>query len=214
MSRAERRERWEASFSPNRLALAGVALSLVLLLQPSLTGRVLILLFAASVAIASGRRLSPIMTLIIMVGIITANLLVPMGRKLAFPGPLVITELALLEGLRKAVTFEGLIFISKASLGPGLRFPGKLGSLFAEAFQLYDRILEQRGRVRVKTLMTDIDGILNTVYYGTEPEYTENCADAAVMKTGSSITDSGHSRPKGDRLLPLCVGLSLLTFLL
>ncbi|MDX9959843.1 MAG: hypothetical protein RBT68_15490, partial [Spirochaetia bacterium] len=82
MTRAERRTRWESSFSPNRLALAGAALSLSLLLQPSLTGRIILLVFAALAAMMSGRKLSPLLTVTVMAGIIGANLLVPMGRKL------------------------------------------------------------------------------------------------------------------------------------
>jgi hypothetical protein len=214
MDRAKRREWWEASFSPNRLALAGAALSLSLLLQPSLTGRLLILLFAVAAALASGRKLSPIMTVTVMAGIIGANLLVPMGRKLAEFGPLIITELALLEGVKKAVTFEALIFISKACLGPGLRLPGRLGSLFADAFRLYDRILEHRSHVRIKTFMIDIDGILNSVYYGDATRDTEVSSTAGVSGTRQDTIHPGHINPRGDRLLLLCIGLSLLAFLI
>lgn len=214
MGRAERRERWEASFSPNRLALAGAALSLSLLLQPSLNGRLLILVFAATAALASGRRLSPIMTITVMAGIIGANLLVPMGRKLAEIGPLIITELALQEGIEKAVTFEALIFISKACLGPGLRLPGPMGSLFAEAFRIYDHILEQRNQVRMKTFMIDIDGILNSVYYGSATQDTVGSGMMDALETRQKAIDPGYRGRGGDRLLLLCIGLSLLAFLL
>ena len=214
MGRAERRERWEASFSPNKLALAGAALSLSLLLQPSLTGRLLILVFAATAALASGRRLSPLMTITVMAGIIGANLLVPMGRNLAEIGPLIITELALIEGIKKAVTFEALIFISKACLGPGLRLPGHMGSLFAEAFRIYDRILEQRSKVHMKTFMIDIDGILNSVYYGAATRDTAPNDISGALESRQDILDPGHGSRKGDRLLLLCIGLSVLAFLL
>jgi hypothetical protein len=214
MGRAERRERWEASFSPNRLALAGAALSLSLLLQPSLTGRLMIMLFAIGAALASGRKVSPIMTITVMAGIIGANLLVPMGRKLAEFGPLIITELALLEGVKKAVTFEALIFISKACLGPGLRLPGHLGSLFAEAFRIYDRILEQRSNIRIKTFMIDIDGILNSVYYGAETRDTAGSDRAKTLDTRQDSFDPGRRGRRGDILLLLCIGLSLLAFLI
>lgn len=214
MDRAERRERWEASFSPNRLALAGAALSLSLLLQPSLNGRLLILVFAATAALASGRRLSPIMTITVMAGIIGANLLVPMGRKLAEFGPLIITELALQEGIEKAVTFEALIFISKACLGPGLRLPGHMGSLFAEAFKIYDHILEQRNQVRMKTFMIDIDGILNSVYYGSATRDTVVSGMTDALETRQNTIDPRYRSRGGDRLLLLCIGFSLLAFLL
>ncbi len=165
MTRAERRERWEAAFDPSRLAMAGVALSAILLFQPSLAGRVAMLAVAAAAAWLSGRRLSPVTTIVVLASIVGANLLVPLGRKLVSWGPLVITEIALSEGLRKAVTFEALMFISKTCLGPNLRLPGRFGAFFAEALRGYDRILEHKGSVRLATFMKDIDEILNSVYY-------------------------------------------------
>ena len=165
MGRAERRARWESTFDPTRLALTGVALSLALLFQPSLAGRAIMLVLAALAAWASGRKLSPLMTVMVMAGIVGANLLVPIGRKLVTIGPFSITENALLDGLQKAITFEALMFISKACLGPGLRLPGTFGAFFAEALRGYDRILERKTSVRAaKGFMKSIDDILISVY--------------------------------------------------
>ena len=165
MTRSQRRERWESMFDPTRLALAGVALSAALLAQPHLAGRVAMLLAAAFAAWLSGRRLSPLMTMLVLASIVGANLLVPLGKKLASFGPLTITQIALLEGLEKAITFEALMFISKACLGPALRLPGKFGAFFADALRGYDRILERKGSVRMATFFKDIDEILLSVYY-------------------------------------------------
>jgi hypothetical protein len=165
MGRAERRERWEAAFNPTRLALTGVALSVLVLLQPGNTGRLVILVLAAVAAMVSGRKLSPLTTMIVMAGIIAANLLVPLGRVLLEWGPVTITELALHDGLRKALTFEALMFISKACLGPNLRLPGRFGSFFADALRWYDKILEQKKTVRLATFLADIDAILVSIHY-------------------------------------------------
>ena len=165
MSRGERRAKWEACFDPSRLALTGVALSVILVFQPALAGRIAILAGAMAAALLSGRRVSLVMAAVVMAGIVGANLLVPLGRKLAEWGPVVITELALLEGIEKAVTFEALIMISKACLGSSFRLPGKFGSFFAEALRTYDRFLEKRKTVRLASPMKDIDEILFSVYY-------------------------------------------------
>ncbi|TFG81783.1 MAG: hypothetical protein E4H20_09095, partial [Spirochaetales bacterium] len=151
MDRAHRRERWESLFSPGRIALTGASISLVLLFQPSLIGRCIILAAAVVAAWFSGRRLSPLTTVLVMTGIVTANLLVPLGRKLLVLGPLIITETALRGGFEKAITFEALVFISKACLGPGLRLPGVFGAFFAKALRTYDRILAYKGRIHVPT---------------------------------------------------------------
>ncbi len=164
MTRPQRRERWESLFDPTRLALTGVALSAALLCQPQLAGRVAIMLAAATAAWLSGRKLSPLMTVMVLASIVGANLLVPLGKKLASFGPITITEIALMEGLEKAITFEALMFISKACLGPALRLPGKFGAFFADALRGYDRILERKGSVRMATFFKDIDEILLSVY--------------------------------------------------
>lgn len=164
MTRPERRERWEAAFDPTRLALTGVVLSVALLFQNSIAVRMALLAGAALAAWLSGRRLSPLTTAFVMAGIIGANLLVPIGRKLAAIGPLAITEIALNDGIRKAVTFEALMFISKACLGSNLRLPGKFGAFFAEALRGYDRILEQKAKVKLNGFLTIIDNILLSVY--------------------------------------------------
>ncbi|PKL24026.1 MAG: hypothetical protein CVV47_12250 [Spirochaetae bacterium HGW-Spirochaetae-3] len=166
MTRPERRERWESSFDPARLAIAGVALSALLLFQPTLAGRVAMLVGAAVAAWSSGRRLSPLTTAIVMASIVGANLLVPIGRVVASVGPFRVTETALTAGLGKAVTFEALMFISKACLGPGLRLPGRFGEFFAEALRGYDRILEHKSSVRISGFIKSIDEILVSVYDG------------------------------------------------
>ena len=196
MTRSQRRERWESMFDPARLALAGVALSAALLAQPHLAGRVAMLLAAAFAAWLSGRRLSPLMTMLVLASIVGANLLVPLGKKLASFGPMTITQIALLEGLEKAITFEALMFISKACLGPALRLPGKFGAFFAEALRGYDRILERKGSVRMATFFKDIDEILLSVYYERNDD---------VAATLDEYRQASKKPGRGDAILAVAV---------
>jgi hypothetical protein len=152
VDRAQRRDRWEELFPAGRLALTGAFLSLILLFQPSLEGRAAILAAAAAAAWLSGRKLSPLLTILVMAGIVGANLLVPLGRKLAS------------WGLTKAVSFEALVFISKACLGPNLRLPGSFGAFFASALRTYERILAYKGKIRARSFVADIDAALVAVY--------------------------------------------------
>jgi heptaprenyl diphosphate synthase len=112
----------------------------------------------------SGKKVSPLATILVSAGIVLANLLVPVGRVAARLGPLRITETALLEGLGKALVFEGLIYISKASIVPGLRLPGRFGALVAKAFVYYDRIVEYKGGIRPATLIEDADRLMLKVW--------------------------------------------------
>ncbi|HQL17015.1 MAG TPA: hypothetical protein PK775_06950, partial [Rectinema sp.] len=65
-----------------------------------------------------------------------------------------------------ALTFEGLMYLSKAAIMSGLRFPGRFGAIIAQAFQYYDHIIEYRGKVRAKTIVQDIDDLLQTMSNG------------------------------------------------
>ena len=163
-ARGRRRERWEALFAPWALAAAGAAVSAAFLFQPALGSRILMLLAFMAAARAAGKRVSVLATVLVSAGIVAANLLVPVGRVLARLGPLVLTETALLEGIERAVTFEGLIYASKASILPGLRLPGRFGSIVASAFVYYERIVEYKGRLRPATLVADADELMLWVW--------------------------------------------------
>jgi hypothetical protein len=165
-ARGGRRARYEALFAPGPLAAAGAAISLAFLFQPSLAARGAMLALFMTAALASGKRVSIPATLLVSAGIVAANLLVPVGRVIARIGPLRITETALLEGIEKAVTFEGLVYISKSSILPSLRIPGRFGSIVASAFLYYDRILEYKGRLRPASLIADADELMLRVWEG------------------------------------------------
>lgn len=164
MDRAARRERFQRVFGPTELALASVAVVAALLFQRTLSFRVLILAGAVAFAWASGRRVPLLGTCLVMAGIVAANLLVPVGRVLAVWGPFRITQVALREGIEKAVTFEALIYISKAGIRSDLRMPGRFGSLLSAAFRCYERILEIRVKLKPATFFEDLDEVLLSVY--------------------------------------------------
>jgi hypothetical protein len=163
-SRVGRRARYEALFAPWALAAAGAAISVAFLFQPSLALRAAMLAFFMAAAWASGKRISPVATVLVSTGIVAANLLMPVGKVLARIGTFAITETALLGGIGKALTFEGLIYISKASILPSLRLPGRFGSIVASAFVYYDRIIEYRGKLRPATLLFDADELMLRVW--------------------------------------------------
>jgi hypothetical protein len=162
--RALRRVRWEALFSPWALAAAGAAISAAYLFQRSIAVRALMFLCFLGAAWLSGKKLSLIATVVVSAGITAANLLVPVGRVIAVLGPLKLTETALLDGMGKALVFEGLVHISKAIILPGLRLPGRFGSLVASAFVYYDRIVEYKGSIRPATLIADADRLMLKIW--------------------------------------------------
>jgi hypothetical protein len=112
----------------------------------------------------SGKKFSLLTMLIVSAGIILTNLLVPSGKVLLRIGPLAVTEFALIEGIMKALTFEGLMLISKASIMPGLKIPGTLGGIVGSSFLYYDRIVEYKGKIRASNLSKDADTMMREVW--------------------------------------------------
>jgi hypothetical protein len=158
------------------------------------------LVFFAAARLA-GKRVSIPATIFVSAGIVAANLLAPVGRVLAQLGPFRITETALLDGLGKALVFEGLICVSKASVLPGLRLPGRFGALVARAFVYYDRIVEYKGSVKPASLIEDVDRLMLSI--AEEPE-AEGSADSAP----------GSMRPGAAVALAAAVAAAYLPFLL
>ena len=164
MDRAGRRERWQASFSPGSLAAAGAAISCAYLFQRSLEVRVVMFLLSLLAAFLAGKRVSVVSLLLVSASIVAANLLVPVGKVLAVIGPLKITQAALTDGIMKALVLEGLIFISKSTIIPGLRLPGRFGAIVASSFVYYDRIVEYKGIIKPATLIADADRLMLMVW--------------------------------------------------
>jgi hypothetical protein len=171
-ARGRRAERYDALFAPWALAASGALASLAFLFQQELALKALLFVLFMAAALASGKKVSLPTTLFVSLGIVAANLIVPVGRVLWRAGPLVVTETALLDGLAKAITFEGLLYISKATIRNGLRLPGRFGAIVASAFVYYDRIVEYRGRIRPGSLFADADALMLEVWDAPRPETT------------------------------------------
>lgn len=190
--RAQRRQRFESMFTPWQLALAGAALAFIFLFERQLAVKATLFIFFILATYVAGKRFSLLTTLLVSAGIVLTNLLIPAGRVLARLGSLTITEFALTEGLLKALTFEGLMFLSKASIMPGLTIPGKLGSIVSSAFLYYDRIIEYKGKVLPATLSSDIDAMMFAVWQrelGTD-NTGANSAATAVAKAAPYVPKS------------------------
>jgi heptaprenyl diphosphate synthase len=190
-----RRQHYEALVEPWMAAVVGVGVAIVFLLQQGLFVKTLFLFLFILWTWLAGKRFSLISTLIVMLGIVATNLLIPSGRVLLRFGPIVITEMALSEGLSKALTFEGLMYLSKAAIMPGLQFPGKFGAIIAKAFQYYDQVIEYRGKVHAKTVVRDIDVLLQRVWFGATlaKEHSGRPAEAISAALSSKQSRSRRS---------------------
>ena len=163
-ARTARRARAERIFAPGALALAGMIVTAAFLFQPNVLLKAVMLIAFILAARAVGKRFSLATTLSVSLGIILANLIVPSGKVLGTLLGMKITQGALIEGIEKALTFEGLMMLSKASIAPGLKLPGRLGRIVAAAFVYYDRIVEYKGRIKAASLSRDADDLMLRVW--------------------------------------------------
>jgi heptaprenyl diphosphate synthase len=140
--------------------LAGLLMTAAFLANPSTLLRLVQFLLFWFYAYWSGKKNSLLITLSVMGGIVLVHLLVPYGRVLAAFGAFRITQGALLGGLHKALTLEGLIMLSKASIRSDLRLPGFLGSLLGESFRIVERITQRKALITRKHFIEGIDQLM------------------------------------------------------
>jgi heptaprenyl diphosphate synthase len=138
----------------------GLFMTGAFLANPSTLFRSIQCLFFCAYALLMGKKINLFITLSVMTGIMIFNLLVPYGKVLAEVWGFPITQGALLGGLHRAVTMEGLIMLSKASIRRDLRFPGSFGALLGESLLIFQRILDRKGRITRKSLIESVDALM------------------------------------------------------
>ncbi|MHB9292283.1 hypothetical protein Holit_01379 [Hollandina sp. SP2] len=151
---------WEEEVRSDDLFLGGLLMMVAFLVNPSTLLRLVQFLFFWFYAYWRGKKNRPLITLSVMGGIVLINLLVPYGRVLAAFGAFRITQGALLGGLHKALTLEGLIMLSKASIRADLCLPGFLGSLLGESFRILEGITQRKALITRKHFIEGIDQLM------------------------------------------------------
>jgi heptaprenyl diphosphate synthase len=191
--RLARQKRCLTLFSGRALCIAGLCVMPALVFNPNTYGRIIQFLFLWFLAWLAGKKNNPLITISVIAGIAAFNLLVPYGRVLVSIGAFRITAGALLAGIHRAVTLEGLIMLSKVSIRPDLRLPGSFGALIGESFRIFARLMEQKGRIRAKHIIAGIDELMI--------ELSEEGANTETSTTG---TVSEQTRSTGTGIVILC----------
>ncbi|MDR1250042.1 MAG: Gx transporter family protein [Treponema sp.] len=158
--RQKRRELYERMFSGRELCAAGILMLPALAFNPSPYLRCAQFLFFLFLAWFAGKKNNLPITFAVILGIVAFNLLTPYGRILYSIGAFRITEGALMGGLRRAATLEGLIMLSRFAIRRDLRLPGPLGELIGESFRMLALIQERRSAVSAKNFAAGIDALL------------------------------------------------------
>jgi hypothetical protein len=139
--------------------LAGAGGLLALMFSDALAAQ-LVIVGVSAILLAREARIRPLPVLFMSGAIISSSLLIPFGKVLWQPLGLPVTQGALLLGIKKALTVEGMIFISRWMLKPGIRLPGKTGALVSRAFAIFDYLAGSKSRINPRNLIASIDDIM------------------------------------------------------
>jgi heptaprenyl diphosphate synthase len=185
--RSRRRDIYERLFSARALCIAGFLIMPALLFNPNTFLRILQFFLFWFLSWLSGKKNNPLITIVIILGIVFFNLLVPYGRVLFSIGVFKVSSGALIAGIHRAVTLEGLIMLSRVSIRRDLRIPGGFGELIGESFRIFALIMDSRHRITRKNLMGDIDALM-----------IELSGDAPVTGQAEAATTAGEAAAAGE----------------
>ncbi len=138
----------------------GVALVLALLFVPWLAAKAALAALGVALVLVDRSRVRWFPVVAMVLGIVFFNLLTPFGKVLASPLGFRITDGALRGGMEKALTVEGMIFLSRWMLRYGFTLPGRAGLLVSEAFAILARLTGSRKRLDPANLVASVDAVM------------------------------------------------------
>jgi heptaprenyl diphosphate synthase len=151
---------YEKLFSAPALCAAGVLIMPSFLFNPNTMARTFQFLFFWFLVWLSGKKTKLFLTIIVIVCITAFNLIIPYGRILFLIGPFKITEGALVSGIHRAITVEGLIMLSKLTISKDLRLPGYFGETLSRSLRIFYRITTIKIRIRPRNFLSDLDAVM------------------------------------------------------
>jgi heptaprenyl diphosphate synthase len=158
--RVKRQEIYERTFSAGALCITGAVIMPAFLFNPNTKFRVIQFVFFLFLVWLSGKKNNPFFTLLAAAGIVAFNLIIPYGRVLFSIGSFKITAGALTAGIHRAVTFEGLIMLSKVMIRQDLKIPGVFGELLSESLRIFSCLIDRKQRITGRNLIVEIDRLM------------------------------------------------------
>ena len=187
--RKTRESFYQKTFYSGELAIAGLCMMPALLLNPDTSARIVQFLFFFLLAWLAGKKNNLFIMVSVMSAIVLFNLLVPYGEILFSAGPFRITSGALMGGIRRAVTLEGLFMLSRFCVRKDLMLPGTFGELAGESLRIFSAAAEGKhfftrraAKPDAKTLVEDLDRLL--ISMDTAEGGNENAAGEKTETSG------------------------------
>lgn len=141
------------------------------------------MVFFMMFAAIMGRRVRLLPPAVMLLSVVIANLFSPNGRVLLSFWRFDVTSGAIRLGFLKGSLLIGLIYVSRVSVGPGLRIPGRFGALFLKTFAYFEELTEKWPDTR-GDLLARIDELLEKM---------------GIPGRGEATTVAGTSNEPGGR---------------
>lgn len=142
---------------------SGALLMLLLLFVDFLPMQAVILGTALILCVVDRQPIHFINIILLFITIVFFNLFPPSGKVVFSVMGLDVTVEALLRGIKKAVIFEGMIYISKWILKAKINLRGKIGGPVSASFRIFYKLLSVKHEVKRKNIIASIDSILLSI---------------------------------------------------
>ncbi|GHV53827.1 hypothetical protein AGMMS49579_13300 [Spirochaetia bacterium] len=199
-------EYYQRLFSSRALCITGLLIMPALLFNPNTISRIVQFFFFWFLSALAGKKNNPLITILVILGIVAFNLLVPYGKVIVSFGIFKITTGALLAGIHRGVTLEGLIMLSRATIRRDLRLPGSFGELVGESFRIFTQITERKNIIDRKNIAAGIDKLMIELSEIFPPSEAETKQTDSAQQNCSTV--------RGIIILVFAVILSWIPFML
>ncbi len=157
---------FEGNVGPRDMFIAAALVFPVFILQQDPGIRILQTFSFLILNAVFGRRMGILSILIAAVSITAFHLVFPSGRVFASIVGIPLTVGALRSGIMKSTAVIGMTALSRLSIWPDLRFPGRLGGIIARSFFYFQRIMSGKNGISRKDPVASIDRLLIAAHRG------------------------------------------------
>jgi hypothetical protein len=156
------------------------------LFTASLAGKLFLTALYLALSLCRGGRIRALANIVLVLSVTAAQCVTPFGKVLFTLGSFPVTEGALRSGLFKSATLIGLVYLSRLTVRPGLKFPGRIGRIFSAMLSDFERVTGCGFRIERKNFWASLDRILAAVYEGKNADTAEGRPQSAggVCTTG------------------------------
>lgn len=155
------------------LAVTGILTVPSFLLQRNLFFQIMQVASFLVLTGAMGKRIRLLPPVIMFISITVLNLFTPIGKVIFSFAGITITLGAVRLGMMKALTLIGLIYLSRGTVRPDLKLPGKFGGIITRTFYYFDQIHETWNKIPKQPIISRLDNLIDEIYAAAEQRQTK-----------------------------------------